>query len=270
MKLLEKMTYVECFMIIMATWFMFISYGHGADVAEPPMIDDVAASPGTNGLDTAWYDARATYYGDIHGIGTEQGACGYGDPNKHGYGLATAALSTALFNNGATCGACYEIMCAPNPQGCLSGSIKITATNLCPPDSTWCNLPNKHFDLSLPMFIKIAQVKAGIVPIRYRRVPCAKTGGVKFEVKGNPSFLTILPYNVGGAGDIKAVYVKGSKTGWIAMSRNWGQNWTTNVNLAGQSVSLRVTTSDEVTKDFTDVMPQSWGFGQTFDGKTNF
>jgi len=63
MKLLEKMTYVECFMIIMATWFMFISYSHGANVA---------AAPGTNGLDTAWYDARAAYYGDIHGGGTER------------------------------------------------------------------------------------------------------------------------------------------------------------------------------------------------------
>ncbi|CAD5333457.1 unnamed protein product [Arabidopsis thaliana] len=232
---------------------------------------NVAAAPGTNGLDTAWYDARAAYYGDIHGGGTElEGACGYGDLNKHGYGLATAALSTALFNSGASCGACYEIMCSPNPQGCLSGSIKITATDLCPPGSAWCYLPNKHFDLSLPMFIKIAQVKAKMVPVRYRRVPCAKTGGVKFEVKGNPNILTILPYNVGGAGDIIAVSAKGSKTAWVVMSRYWGQNWTTNVNLTGQSVSLRVTTSDGITKDFTDVMPASWGFGQTFDGKTNF
>ncbi|CAL9224269.1 unnamed protein product, partial [Arabidopsis halleri] len=54
------------------------------------MIDDVADSPGTNGVDPAWYDARATFY-------------------------ATAALSTALFNNGYTCGACYEIMCARDP-----------------------------------------------------------------------------------------------------------------------------------------------------------
>ncbi|CAH8277508.1 unnamed protein product [Arabidopsis lyrata] len=278
MKLLGKMIYVECFMIIMATWFVSMSYGHRAmmvsDVAEAPVIDDVVGSP-TNGLDTSWYDARATFYGDIHGGETQQGACGYGDLFRQGYGLATAALSTALFNEGYTCGACYEIMCANNPQWCLPGSIKITATNFCPPNYTktvgvWCNPPQKHFDLSLPMFLKIAQYKAGVVPVRYRRVACAKTGGVKFETKGNPYFLMILPYNVGGAGDIKFVQVKGNKTGWITMKKNWGQNWTTGVKLTGQGISLRVTTSDGITKDFINLMPKNWGFGQTFDGKINF
>lgn len=75
MKLLGKMIYVECFMIIMATWFVSMSYGHRAmmvsDVAEAPVIDDVVGSP-TNGLDTSWYDARATFYGDIHGGETQR------------------------------------------------------------------------------------------------------------------------------------------------------------------------------------------------------
>ncbi|EOA15764.1 hypothetical protein CARUB_v10006902mg [Capsella rubella] len=246
----------------MVTWFVSMSHGENGKVAEAPL-----GNP-TNGLDTSWYDARATFYGDIHGGGTLEGACGYG--NKPTYGLATAALSTVLFNNGYTCGACYEIMCTRSPQWCLPGSIKITATNFCPPDSAWCNAPNKHFDLSQPMFLKIAQYKAGIVPIRYRRVPCSRAGGVKFETKGNPNFLMILAYNVGGAGDIKYAQVKGSKTGWITMARNWGQNWSTSVVPTGQSLSLRVTTSDGVTKDFINVMPSNWGFGQTFDGKTNF
>lgn len=80
----------------------------------------------------------------------------------------------------------------------------------------------------------------------------------------------ILTYNVGRAGDIRAMQIKGSKTGWITMTRNWGQNWTTRVALTGQSLSLRVTTSDGISKDFTNVIPSNWGFGQTFDGKINF
>ncbi|KAL1193338.1 Expansin-A25 [Cardamine amara subsp. amara] len=272
MKLLEKMIYVEFFMLVMAIWIVPMSYGHGSmigDVAEAPVSDD------NGGLDTAWYDAHATFYGDIHGSETEKGACGYG-VFKQGYGLATAALSEALFNTGYTCGACYEIMCANAPQWCLPGSIKITATNRCPANysktvGVWCNPPQKHFDLSQPMFLKIAQYRAGIVPVRYRRIRCAKTGGVKFEITGNPNFLMILPYNVGGAGDIKAMQIKGSSTGWLTMSKNWGTHWVTGVKLTGQGLSLRVTTSDGVTKDFINVIPPNWGFnqgfGQTFDGK---
>jgi len=120
------------------------------------------------------------------------------------------------------------------------------------------------------MFLKIAKYKAGVVPVRYRRIPCSKTGGVKFETKGNPYFLMVLIYNVGGAGDIKYVQVKENKTGWITMKKNWGQNWTTSTVLTGQGLSFRVTTTDGITKDFWNVMPKNWGFGQTFDGKINF
>ncbi|CAL9224270.1 unnamed protein product [Arabidopsis halleri] len=64
--------------------------------------------------------------------------------------------------------------------------------------------------------------------------------------------------------------IKGSRTGWITMIKNWGQNWTTGILLTDQGLSFRVTTSDGITKDFTYVIPPNWGFGQTFDGKINF
>ncbi|XP_004514103.2 expansin-A23-like [Cicer arietinum] len=226
-------------------------------------------------IDPNWYDASATFYGDMNGGETMQGACGYGDLFQQGYGLETTALSTALFNNGLSCGACFEIRCVNDPQWCIKevNSITVTATNLCPPnyiDGSWCNPPHQHFDLSMKMFTTIAIYQAGIIPVQYRRVPCNKIGGVRFELRGNPYFLMVLVYNVGNAGDVYRLDVKGSNTGWIEMTHNWGQFWHTGVNLVGQELSFWINTSDGKALMFISVAPSNWQFGQTYQSSLNF
>ncbi|KAI5062072.1 hypothetical protein GOP47_0022611 [Adiantum capillus-veneris] len=218
----------------------------------------------------AWVgNAHATYYGGSDASGTNDGACGYGNQISQ-YGVMTTALSTPLFKAGQVCGACYKVRCWRD-AGCLAGrpELIVTVTNLCPPGSYggWCDPPKSHFDLSQPAFSHIAKVPFGHVPIIYRRVSCRRSGGVHFTINGHTFFNLVLVTNVGGAGDVVSVAIKGSSTGWMQMKRNWGQNWENGANLDGQSLSFQITTSDGRTITSFNTVPQYWNFGQTFAGR---
>lgn len=160
-------------------------------------------------------------------------------------------------------------------RNCIPGtSILVTATNFCAPNYGFtadgggkCNPPNKHFVLPIEAFEKIALWKAGNMAIQYRRIRCRKEGGIRFSIDGSGVFLSVLVSNVAGAGDVVGLKIKGSQTGWLPMSRNWGQNWILNADLKNQPLSFEVTTSDGSILTSYNVAPKNWKIGQTFEGK---
>lgn len=61
---------------------------------------------------------------------------------------------------------------------CLPGSppVILTATDFCPPNyglsadyGGWCNFPQEHFEMSEAAFAEIAERRADMVPVQYRR-----------------------------------------------------------------------------------------------------
>ncbi|CAN1188032.1 EXPA20 [Linum perenne] len=241
--------------------------------------DDRNTTPSASAQEGEWKSATATYIKQPDGGSISLGgACGYGDVfHALTYGRYSAGLSAMLFNRGSTCGACFEIRCVDHILWCLQGSpsVTLTATDFCPPNYAlsadyggWCNFPKQHFELSESAFAEIAEVKkADIVPVQYRKVKCSREAGVRFTTTGSRYFYQVLVSNVGGDGEVVGVKVKGRRTGWIPMARNWGQNWQCDVDLIGQPLSFEVTTSDGQTLTSYNVAPSNWMFGQTFQGK---
>ncbi|TVU30587.1 hypothetical protein EJB05_22217, partial [Eragrostis curvula] len=221
----------------------------------------------------------ATFYGGGDATGTMGGSCGYGNLYATGYGRYTAALSSALYNNGWSCGQCYNIMCdSQSSRWCRQGaSVTVTATNFCPPNYAlpansggWCNPPRAHFDMSQPAWETIGIYQGGIIPVNFQRVSCVRQGGVRFTIKGFNYYELVLITNVGGSGSVASAWVKGSNTNQVPMSRNWGANWQSLAGIAGQALTFGVTTSGGQTIIFQNVVPSNWQFGTTFASNEQF
>ncbi|KAG2427408.1 hypothetical protein HXX76_012344 [Chlamydomonas incerta] len=154
----------------------------------------------TAAIDWQWHTGRATHYGgagdpwSIH-----NGHCGYGylDPNV-GTGWDIAAPSDQNWDydsSTSNCGVCYEISCngmdfsdfygnyLERTDVCYNGgetSVVVMVSDVCPcyypsnqySNKRWCCGDMQHFDVSVFAFEKLADVKWGVIGIKYRRVPC--------------------------------------------------------------------------------------------------
>ncbi|CAM6103123.1 unnamed protein product [Calypogeia fissa] len=213
----------------------------------------------------SWSPGHATFYGGPDASGTNGGACGYQNALALGYGTHTAAISDMLYDKGLACGACFEVKCVGSK--CRSNTVVVTATNESPQYTT--AHPGPHFDLAQPAFDVIAPEVLGSIIIQYKRVTCHKKGGIKFQIQGSKYWMSVLVYNVGGAGDVRSLSVKGSNTSWKALQHQWGQNWaSTSVleGLDGYEISFSTTTSDGKTLHSYNVGGKWWKYGHTYEG----
>ncbi|CAN6299327.1 unnamed protein product [Urochloa humidicola] len=228
-----------------------------------------------------WTPGTATFYGGPDGSGTMGGACGYGNLYSAGYGVLNAALSETLFNDGASCGQCYLIICDVSRLGgqyCKPGTaIIISATNLCPvnyalPNGGWCGPGRPHFVMSQPAWENIGIYQGGVIPVLYQRVSCSRSGGVRFSIAAGSSDTQLLVniQNLAGSGSVGAAWVKGDKTGWIQMSRSCEATWKVLAGLVGQGLSFAVTSTGGQYIQFMNVAPAGWQFDQTFPTNQNF
>lgn len=95
-------------------------------------------------------------------------------------------------------------------------------------------------------------------------------GGIRFTIGGFNNFELILITNVGGPGSVRSVSLKGERTEWFQLSRNWGANWQCNAALVGQGLSFSVTSTNGQTLYMYNLVPAWWGFGMTFTSNQQF
>eukprot|EP01026_Neomeris_dumetosa_P053047 TRINITY_DN4730_c0_g1_i9.p1 TRINITY_DN4730_c0_g1~~TRINITY_DN4730_c0_g1_i9.p1 ORF type:complete len:413 (-),score=50.89 TRINITY_DN4730_c0_g1_i9:2292-3530(-) len=143
-----------------------------------------------------WRTGRATFYGnefwawDIH-----KGSCGYSYLcPEEGTGWDIAALPDMHPDYSNSCARCYEIKCMPsefqdnyNQKLSRTGvcydpeaSIVVTVTDTCPcnyaanyySNKRWCCGDMDHLDISVWAFEKLAELRWGVIGLKYRQVSC--------------------------------------------------------------------------------------------------
>ena len=224
---------------------------------------------------------QRTYMGAVSDAqGSVTDACGFNRNNtdSHIFNSMTAGVSSAVWNNGALCGACFAVQCIGS-KACRSKSIiRVTVTNHCPGTAKTggiCALPHKAMVLSPAAYDAISKRRnAGDLNLRIMRIPCVEQGGVKFNVvMGNEYFLGVLIQGVNGPGGISSVQCAIGNGAYLPMKRNYGAVWSiVDKKVSGQPISFKITgdTAGVAPIEVKNALPANWAVNGTYASTVNF
>ncbi|GAV76992.1 Pollen_allerg_1 domain-containing protein/DPBB_1 domain-containing protein [Cephalotus follicularis] len=219
--------------------------------------------------DRCLHQTKVAYFSKASALSS--GACGYGSLALNFNSGHLAAAVSSLYNDGAGCGACFQIRCK-NSTLCTSKGTHVILTDL--------NLNNRtDFVLSSRAFRAMAKVgmdqdilKLGIVDVEYKRVPCDyKNQNLIVRVEESskkPDYLAIKILYQGGQTEIVAVDVaRVGSSNWVYMTRSHGAVWDTSRVPTGALQFRFVVTAGYDGKWIwaQNVLPDDWKTGVTYN-----
>ncbi|KAG8391609.1 hypothetical protein BUALT_Bualt01G0205200 [Buddleja alternifolia] len=228
-----------------------------------------------------WSPARASWYGNPSGAGSDGGACGYQNAVEQApFSSRITAAASSIYNSGKACGTCYQVKCTTT-AACSGKPVTVVITDECP----GCDSQSILFDLSGTSFGTMATSGAanqlrnvGIEQIQYRRVDCNFRGvPVAFRVDPGSNanyFATAIEYEDGdGVGGVELKQGADSSGAWLHMQQSWGAVWKVDLPSNLQPpFSIRLTSGNNSGKTVVanNVIPANYKPGQIYRSIVNF
>ncbi|XP_057807327.1 putative expansin-B2 [Salvia miltiorrhiza] len=228
-----------------------------------------------------WSPARASWYGNPSGAGSDGGACGYQNAVEEApYSSRITAAASSLYKSGEACGTCYQVKCTTT-AACSGKAVTVVITDECP----GCDSQSILFDLSGTSFGTMARPgeadqlrNVGIEQIQYKRVECNFPGvTVAFRVDpgSNPNyFAAAIEYEDGdGITGVELRRAAESGGAWIKMQPSWGAVWKADLpNNYPPPFSFRLTGGGDSGKTIVanNVIPANYSPGKTYRSVVNF
>ncbi|KAL8500306.1 hypothetical protein ACS0TY_020052 [Phlomoides rotata] len=230
---------------------------------------------------SGWSTARASWYGNPSGAGSDGGACGYQNAVEEApfSSLITAAASS-LYSSGKGCGTCYQVKCTTRAI-CSGKAVTVVVTDECP----GCDSQSLLFDLSGTSFGTMATIgeadqlrNVGIEEIQYKSVPCNFRGvSVVFRVDpgSNANYFAAAIEYADGNGIVGVELKREADSGgaWLKMDRSWGAVWKKDLpNNYAPPFSIRLTGGGNSGKTLVanNVIPANYSPGKTYRSVVNF